>query len=157
MSKKVYVVEMMYHNAELENAINGPYVDNEVVKTFSTKDEANDWIEENFIRYVTSVDGFCDFKVTEKEVYKDTAEEAGVTKAVSKYWVLAELDKDLNIVGTFDFIQDKNRPDLNEYGYFDKMFKKYRVLYLMPLTDIKTRKDVVEYIKKRAAEITDIF
>ena len=128
-----------------------------MVKTFSTKDEANEWIEENFIRYVTSVDGFCDFKVTEKEVYKDTAEEAGVSKAVTKYWVLAELDKDLNIVGTLDFIQDKNRPDLNEYGYFDKMFKKYRVLYLMPLTDIKTRKDVVEYIKKRAAEIIDIF
>ena len=156
MSKKVYLVEMIHHT-EFGNEISGPCVSKEVVKTFLSKHEANEWIEENFIRYVTSVDGFCDFKVTEKEVYNDTVEEAGDTKAVSKYWVLAELDKDLNIIGTLNFIQDKNRPDLNEYGYFDKMFKKYRVLYLMPLTDIKTRKDVVEYIKKRAATITDIF
>ena len=156
MSKKVYLVEMIHHT-EFGNEITGPCVGKEVVKTCSTKDEANEWIEENFIRYVTSVDGFCDFKVTEKEVYSDTIEEAGDTKAVSKYWVLAELDKDLNIISTLDFIQDKNRPDLNEYGYFDKMFKKYHVLYLMPLTDIKTRKDVIAYIKKRAAEITDIF
>ena len=157
MSKKVYDVKMWFHNDTIEDAINWSYIDSMVVKTFSTEKLAAEYIEENFVRFMNEVDGFCDLFIREKDVDEEVEPLENKVAPASYFWVSATLDRFFNVKEIRKFIKDDgNRNDLKERESVDHTYKEYSVCYKMPMAGIKTRKDVVEYIKKRAKEeITD--
>ena len=157
MSKKVYDVKMWFHNDTIEDAINWSYIDSMVVKTFSTEKLAEEYIEENFVRFMNEVDGFCDLFIREKDVDEEVEPLENKVAPASYFWVSATLDRFFNVKEIRKFIKDDgNRKDLKERESVDHVYKEYSVCYKMSMDGIKTRKDVVEYIKKRAKEeITD--
>ena len=155
MSKKVYDVKMWFHNDTIEDEINWSYIDSMVVKTFSSEKLAEKYIEENFVRFMNEVDGFCDLFVSEKDV--DEKVEAVENKTTAAcFWVSATLDRFFNVKEIRKFIKDDgNRNDLKERESVDHVYKEYSVCYKMPMAGIKTRKEVIAYIEKRAENITD--
>lgn len=158
MSKKVYDVKMWFHNDTIEDKISWSYIDSMLVKTFSSEKLAAEYIEENFVRFMNAVDGFCDLFVSEKDVYEvDEKVEAVENKTTAGcFWVSARLDRFFNVKEIKKFIKDDgNRKDLKERESLDHVYKEYSVCYKMPMDGIKTRKDVIAYIEKRAENITD--
>ena len=151
---KVYDVKMKYHNDGIEHEINWPYTETMVVKTFTTEKLAEKYVEENFIRFMNEVDGFCDLLIYERNV-EDKVEEVDKTTAPI-FWVSATLNRHFQ-VKEMDFNKDDGKEDLEEHVYVDNMDKEYSVRYKMPMSGIKSREDVISYIKKRAADITPAF
>lgn len=152
MSKKVYEVKMKYHNDAIEADINWPYTESMVVKTFTTEKLADQYVEENFVRFMNEVEGFCDLLIYER-IVDGKVEEVDKTTAPI-FWVSARLNRHFQVI-EMEFIKDQG--DLEEHVYTDNMDKEYSVRYKMPMNGIKTREDVISYIKKRAKEITPAF
>ena len=151
---KVYDVKMKYHNIGLERELNWPYTETMVVKSFTSQKLAEEYVEKHFIRFMNEVDGFCDLLIYEK-VVDEKVEDVDKTTAPI-FWVSARLDRHFQIK-EMDFINKGEGEGLKEHIYVDNMDKEYSVLYKMPMNGIKTREDVISYIKKRAADITPAF
>ena len=156
--EKVYDVVVRYHNDSIEEELNWPYIDASVVATFATKEVAEKFISLNYIYYLNKWDGFVDLKVNEKVLANTvTAVETDINKAKS-FWVSADLNEKFDVIEINNIILDAedNRKDLKEHAWVGRIDKKYSIFYKIPMSDIKTREEVMSFIKKRAEEeITD--
>lgn len=142
--KKVYVVNMYTHNIAVEVEINGPYIDESMVAVFATKEAAEKWANENFIRYARTIDGFIDFKVFKQPFYNEYEEEEPYSENGPGLLISAYLDKKFNLVRIINIVK-YDKDDIRIF-YFDHAAKKYYIRIKLP-SDIKTRKEVETYLK----------
>ena len=156
MSKKVYDVNMWFRNDTIVDETNWSYIDSMVVKTFSSEKLAAEYIEENFVRFMNEMDDFCDLFISEKYVDEEVEPLENKVAPASYFWVCATLDRFFNVKALRKLIKDDgNRKDLKEHESVNHEYEEYSVCYKMPMVGIKTRKDVIAYIEKRAENITD--
>lgn len=151
---KVYFVEMECHEEWVELMANAPYTEFSIVKVFASKEDAENWANINFVRYLNSIKGFCDFRINEKEVDELKIEDELTETVASTFFVSSNLDENME-VKSIDFTEVKEGDEdvfKEEYGSYDESMKRYHVYCMVP-SDLKTRSQLVAYLKKRVGEL----
>ena len=153
MSKKVYDVTMLFDNTEVDDI---DFEDHKVIKTFASEELAKEYMEKNFVRLMNEMDEFHDLIIEEKVVEDKVEEVATKVTPASCFWLTADLNKDFKVLHLHNCFKTNEEKDnyLKENVFRDRMNENNYIAFLrMSMNEIKTRKQVVDYIEKRVSDL----
>lgn len=145
---KVYLIYKLFHNDSVEASMNWPYIDSYVEKLFTSREDAEKWVDSRFTTFLNEEANFYDLQIVEKDVEEEIADEAKGALAIG-FWVSARVWITLRgcKVVEMDFRKERGDDEENAYWIDDD---EIRVFYKLP--PFRTRTEVVEFVEKKVGE-----
>ena len=140
----------LFHNVFIEEAMNNwPYIDSYVEKLFTSREDAEKWVDSRFTTFLNEDANFYDFQIVEIEVENgEGANTNGCAPAIG-FWVSARIADTVRGGKVVEMEFRKERGDFKEKEYWVGE-DEIRVFYKLPT--FCTRTEVVEFVEKKGGE-----
>lgn len=146
MSKNVYIVEKEYHDFQMEDLINGPFTDVEVVKVLPSRKEAEDWVNNMFTKFLNEDQNFVDLHIIEKDLeeYISSKDNEPINDVL---YIDAWVSQDLKV-----HISGFTKNPYEHEPYYDHADKRYHIHSRVPRM-INSRKSLIDFLMKKVKEV----